>query len=116
MPLTNSAVAAATFKAGYFTALGLMIPPVIDYPGTVEPAVSLPRLFPAHLALAEDELVVPNNARLASTYRAITSARKASLDSSAQWGTGPLAMAESASVLRHALERGARRRMAWRAD
>src|SRR6266498_5029410 len=89
MPLTNSAVAAATFKAGYFTALGLMIPPVIDYPGTVELAVSLPRLFPAPLALAEDELVVPDNGRLASTYRALTSARKASLDSSAQWEAQP---------------------------
>src|SRR5438876_3865547 len=32
---------AATFKAGYFTALGLMIPTAIDYPGTVEVALSL---------------------------------------------------------------------------
>src|SRR5437660_9180303 len=90
MPLTNSAVAAATFKAGYFTALGLMIPPVIDCPGTVELAVSLPRLFPAHLALAEDELVVPDNARLASTYRAPTSAHRASLGSLVQWEARPI--------------------------
>ena len=81
MPLTSSAVAADTFKAGYFTALELIIPPAIDCFGAAGPAVALPLLPLIPLVPAVHESVVPDNVHPASRYRVLTSVCKALPDS-----------------------------------